>query len=565
MRRAHRVGDRLTGRLLRKLPLGLAATSVAIAVATTLFTLAVYLPTVSTPHTVLEGVPHAVSPLPRSPALARRVAVVVLDGLSFADAQRLPELEPLRRRGVTRSLAVGFPTFTSPALVSFMTGLGPRDSGIRLNGLRPGAAGLDSLMRAAGEARLPVSVFEQGYGDFGRLLAPPDGARRHGGSLSVFVDMVRRGVEPPAARPAPGETARAFDLLHFGRIDDEGHAHGARSPQYAEASRDGALFAVRYAASLDLAEDALIVVSDHGHVARGGHGGDEPEVEHALFLAVGRPFPAGVTLGERPMRDVASTLAVVLGLRAPTSSLGLPMMDALTLPAPDAARALAAPFDQSANLSCRLAPAPACAEVPPVAARLAAGDAAALGAAEQVHASVSRELDQRLSARRAEGARRRLAIAGAVIALGLVALWARVRARLRAGDVTLPAAAIALPFVNLAAYLAYFGGIGYRPGFSFLKAAGGLVLDATPGGILAAAFVTLFAVRFRVGPWGPWVLLLGTAIPFALLAAWVGWDPVTPPPNIAGAAVFQLGPAVIAAATGALVSAVVRSRRAGHA
>lgn len=545
-----------------RFPIGLAAAGVAISVATTLFTLAVYLPTLNTRHTIVEGVPHAPSPLPRAPALARRVAVVVLDGLSFEHAQRLPELEPLRHRGVTRSLFVDFPTFTSPSIVSMMTGLGPRDSGTRLNGPRPGAAGLDSLMRAAGEARVPVSVFEQGYADFGKLVAPPDGARRHGGSIAAFVDMVRRGVEPPAPRPGPGAPAIAFDLVHFGRIDDEGHMHGARSPQYAAAARDGAAFAVRYAASLDLSEDALIVISDHGHIPSGGHGGAEPEVRHALFLAAGRPFRAGVALGERPMRDVAATLALALGLRAPSSGLGLPMMDALALPAPDAARALAAPFDQAARFSCRLAPSAACDGIEPIAARLVAGDPAALSAAEELHASLSRELDGKLETRRETGARRRLGVTAAAVAL---ALWAAfVRARSRGIRLALPRSAIALPFVNLGIYVIYFGGIGYRPGFSFLSAAPLLIMHATPGAVLAAAFVTVFASRFRPGPAGPWVLLLGSAIPFALLAAWVGWDPTTPPPSVAGAAVFQLAPAVISAACGAVLAAVLARRRAAR-
>src|SRR5262249_28337120 len=160
------------------------------------------------------------------PALARRVVVVVLDGLSFDAARGLTALDPIRRRGVQRSLAVAFPTFTSPALVSMMTGLGPRDSGTRKNGGLHPVHGIDSLMRAAGEAGLPVAVFEHGYADFGTILAPPPGARRYPGQFAPIVDMVRRGVMPP--EPA------AIDLVHFGRIDDMGHAHGARSREYAE-------------------------------------------------------------------------------------------------------------------------------------------------------------------------------------------------------------------------------------------------------------------------------------------------------------------------------------------
>jgi hypothetical protein len=49
-------------------------------------------------------------------------------------------------------------------------------------------------------------------------------------------------------------------------------------------------------------------------------------------------------------------------------------------------------------------------------------------------------------------------------------------------------------------------------------------------------------------------------VPFTLLAAWVGADPVTLPPNVAGVLVFLLGPAILAAALGATVLAWMGSR-----
>src|SRR6185503_18176680 len=60
--------------------------------------------------------------------------------------------------------------------------------------------------------------------------------------------------------------------------DEAGHAWGAASPEYAHAVAlaDGALR--RLAAEVDLARSVLVVTSDHGHVAGGGHGGGEEEV-----------------------------------------------------------------------------------------------------------------------------------------------------------------------------------------------------------------------------------------------------------------------------------------------
>src|SRR5262249_46646078 len=93
-----------------------------------------YLPAFNTPHTPLEGVAHARSVVPPGPALTRRLAVVVVDGVGFDQVGRIGELAALRDRGVFRGTAVEFPSFTSPALTSFVTGTVPRDSGVRLNG-----------------------------------------------------------------------------------------------------------------------------------------------------------------------------------------------------------------------------------------------------------------------------------------------------------------------------------------------------------------------------------------------------------------------------------------------
>ncbi|APR77035.1 Hypothetical protein A7982_02382 [Minicystis rosea] len=527
-------------------------------------TLFVYLPTLNTPHTSIAGVPHAASPVPPTPALARRLAVIVYDGLSYDVAMTLPELAPLRERGVVRGVAVEFPSFTSPALVSFMTGLGPRDSGTRRNGDLQGVPGIDSFMRAAGDARVPVTVWSHGYDDFARLIAPPAGTPIHEGKLACAVDMIRRGLHGTrdVAPPEPGAPVRTIDMIHWGLLDDTGHEHGSGSPEYARVAHDGAAFIARYAASLDLDRDALVVLSDHGHLdgPHGGHGGDEPEVRRALFLGVGASFRRGVELEARPMRDVASTLAVVAGLRAPTSSLGLPMIDALDLDGAAAARALAGPFEQGARFLCALRPDPRCNEAAPLAARLEGHDPAARPLAEALHGFLGLARDRDLGDLRDQGARRRLAFAALGSAL---ALWTTLALLRRRGARFGPAAM--LPILNIAVFTAYIWLRGYRPGFSYLRAAPLLVADAVPGALLAIAAIAFYARRTQPGVSGPWVLLLGTAIPFALLAAWVGWDPVTLPPPIAGAAVFQLSPSLVSAAVAAVVVAVMEIRRAPRA
>src|SRR6185437_11092527 len=101
-----------------------------------------------------------------------------------------------------------------------------------------------------------------------------------------------------------------------------------------------------------------------------------------------------------------------------------------------------------------------------------------------------------------------------------------------------------------------------RPTFSHLLPVQIFAGDATPAGLLAVAAVAVLAWRTRPGRWGPWVLLGATAGPYAVLAAYVGCDTVTPPPNVAGALVFLLGPALLSAALGAVAMAWIQRRSA---
>ncbi len=87
-------------------------------------------------------------------------------------------------------------------------------------------------------------------------------------------------------------------------------------------------------------------------------------------------------------------------------------------------------------------------------------------------------------------------------------------------------------------------------------------LDALRAGAAAVAAVALVAWLGPARPVAPWVLLAATVVPFALLAAWVGADPETLPPNVAGVLVFLLGPALPSAALGAVAMAWISKRRA---
>ena len=288
---------------------------------------------------------------PGTPRLARRVYLVILDGLG-RDRSSLPFLDELRRRGVDVGATTHYPTWSRPNYISILTGVPPAASGIRTN-YHPMSLRLDSIAARVRAAKLRVAWISN-YPVIPPLFLGPGvvaldglefGDERLGSpaGLSWPFDDVRR-------EPTPAEVARVIPeldddlvVIALGDIDRAGHMSGAASDAYRDASRDVDRALATAFAHVD-PRDAIIVVADHGHVDAGGHGGLEPEVVRVPLIAAG----AGVRVAspaipaDAQLIDVAPTIAALLGVPAPQQALGRTLTGILDLDDISARRRLAA-------------------------------------------------------------------------------------------------------------------------------------------------------------------------------------------------------------------------------
>ena len=114
----------------------------------------------------------------------------------------------------------------------------------------------------------------------------------------------------------------AITFLHFDNVDHTGHAYGYGSPEYTEAviAVDALIGEVydAYAAN-GLVDDTLfILVSDHGHTLKGGHGGEsETEKNTTLAVADGKGNVIKGTSGKYVTHDLASIVLYALGVKQP--------------------------------------------------------------------------------------------------------------------------------------------------------------------------------------------------------------------------------------------------------
>ena len=319
---------------------------------------------------------------PGTPRLARRVFVVVIDGLRLDRSYELPFLDELRRRGVDSEATSHYPTWSRPNYVSILTGVPPHASGVRTNHhVTP--VQLDSLMDRARAAGLRVATATD-YDVLPRLFlrrqahgppstAPPDAAQRAGeasGDDASDLDSLEQPSALPGIRAPDADLASPFNdaryapwpggfseagsalaaghadlvVLLVGAVDAAGHAHGGDSPEYRDAAVIADRAVARVLARVDLSRDAVIVTADHGHTGRGGHGGVEPEVLAVPLVAAGAGIRPGAAALDARLIDIAPTVSALLGLPAPGHGLGRTLTEMLALD--DASRARRIASDQ---------------------------------------------------------------------------------------------------------------------------------------------------------------------------------------------------------------------------
>ncbi|HEX4420555.1 MAG TPA: alkaline phosphatase family protein [Kofleriaceae bacterium] len=342
----------------------------------------------------LSHVPPALED-PHTPRLARRVFLVMIDGLRLDRSYELPFLDELRRRGVDSEASSHYPSWSRPNYVSILTGVPPYASGVRTNHHSTPVA-LDSLMDRARAAGLRVATATD-YDVLPRMFlrrrtaepptaaapsAPPgspearDAPRPPGTPETLDLDteatldldsleapFAQPGVRDPDANlaspfddaryaPWPGGFSEAGSalaagdadlvVLLVGAVDSAGHAHGGDSPEYRAAAETADRALARVLAHIDLAQDAVVITADHGHTGRGGHGGVEPEVLAVPLIAAGAGIRPGATAVDARLIDIAPTVAALLALPAPGHGLGRTLTEILTLDDQARARRIAA-------------------------------------------------------------------------------------------------------------------------------------------------------------------------------------------------------------------------------
>ncbi|MEM9193267.1 MAG: alkaline phosphatase family protein [Myxococcota bacterium] len=248
---------------------------------------------------------------PSAPPVRRGVFVLV-DGLRVDEANELSALRSLSDEAVHGELRLPLPTISQPFYHAALTSVPQAGSGARTNALGRVAV-FDTLPDRVRAASGTVAIFAENLDWMTTLVGEP----------SDLLDASASALLEPLDRVLnlPREEAPDFLLVHILEVDESAHRSGTESDEHRRALRDANEVLRRIVAKSG--DAALMIVSDHGHIRGGGHGGDEPEVRRSPFYFRSPGVPPGTIQRDLQVEELAPTLAAWMGIAPPRSSIGV--------------------------------------------------------------------------------------------------------------------------------------------------------------------------------------------------------------------------------------------------
>ena len=253
------------------------------------------------------------------PAPARpvgRLVLVVIDGVGEPYFDREIRAGTLRPVTWSQPVDTGTPSLSRPSYHTLFTGVAQDLAGVG-NNRYAGRARADTVMNRVRDAGGTVAWALETVDWMHGLAGLP-----HEPYLRQYATHDLDAVAALAA-------SHTLTVVHWVTTDEVAHNHGARSARYDREVRTCLTRASqlhdRLAAALGPAGFTLLVGADHGHVARGGHGGPDPDVVHTRWVRLGGPPSVAPPLARQPETVLAATFTDALGLPPPRAATGCPL------------------------------------------------------------------------------------------------------------------------------------------------------------------------------------------------------------------------------------------------
>jgi hypothetical protein len=258
---------------------------------------------------------------------AQRVRVILIDGLSASTAHTMTTWSSLCNQGISTTVDVGFPTVSLPIQVSLWTGLTQQQTGVVFRSDVPIVPPLARSIPRGVPGSLAVAenhgYIVQSIG-FAQALPTTTGAKDN--------DPKTWATQWEGAALSVVSSQAPLAFVHVLSVDTMGHRKGRDSDEYRNAARAAdAMLAKLYTVAPDA---RWFLLSDHGHLPRGGHGGEERDVRQIQHCILG-PGIAPQHGGLVHLVDISRAIADSVGVQPDPRSQGRPLFAALKAPLED--------------------------------------------------------------------------------------------------------------------------------------------------------------------------------------------------------------------------------------
>ncbi len=278
--------------------------------------------------------PYLAADLPAAtagPVVSSRVVLVIVDGLRLDASRRMSSLEALRDYGAELTLVAPQPSLSYPNWTTIVSGTTQDHHGVVTNWYE-GAVGVETVLDTALERGTGLVVV--GPSDIATLY--PAALRADGSYFEEWSDEYLSGRFVDRALELVADVRPRLVVLHLPDIDEAGHDFGGADPRYLDAVAKVDADLRRLVEALQDGRTTFVIVADHGHTDRGGHGGWEPDVVRVPGVIAGQG--ARALQAEAYLEDIAPTVAVLAGIAVPRMATGRVLESAIASSSPQGLR-----------------------------------------------------------------------------------------------------------------------------------------------------------------------------------------------------------------------------------